>query len=325
MANRTLSCKVLHVAKTTAQWASESSVVTKGMLCVEFTTDNKTRLKVGDGLKSFADLPYSDGNVDLTNYYTKSETDTAVSNAVTALGTIMTIKGVVSSFNNLPASNNSTGDVYFVPQNNSSTNDAYLEYVWVVPTSGTPAWEYIGKVEQTIDLSGYATITYVDTQIATLTASAHTHSNKTILDNTTASFTTDLNTKLTGIATGAEVNQNAFSNVTVGSTTISADSKTDTLTLVAGSNITITPDATNDKITIAATDTTYSAATTSANGLMSSTDKVKLDGIAAEANKTIVDSALNSTSTNPVQNKIINAELADKLDIDDTLILQCNI
>lgn len=48
----------------------------------------------------------------------------------------------------------------------------------------------------------------------------------------------------------AEKNQNAFSNVTVGSTTIAADSATDTLTLVAGTNVTITPDATNDKITI---------------------------------------------------------------------------
>ena len=35
------------------------------------------------------------------------------------------------------------------------------------------------------------------------------------------------------------------------------------------------------------TDTTYSAATTSANGLMSSADKSKLDGIASEANKYI--------------------------------------
>ena len=57
----------------------------------------------------------------------------------------------------------------------------------------------------------------------------------------------------------AYVNQNAFSNVVVGSTTVAADSATDTLTLVAGSNVTITPDATNDKITIAATNTTYSA------------------------------------------------------------------
>lgn len=57
-------------------------------------------------------------------------------------------------------------------------------------------------------------------------------------------------TKLNGIATGAEVNQNAFSNVKVGSTTVAADSKTDTLELVAGTDIRLTPDATNDKITI---------------------------------------------------------------------------
>lgn len=50
----------------------------------------------------------------------------------------------------------------------------------------------------------------------------------------------------------AEKNQNAFSNVVVGSTTIAADTATDSLTLV-GSNVTLTPDATNDKITIGIT------------------------------------------------------------------------
>ena len=56
-------------------------------------------------------------------------------------------------------------------------------------------------------------------------------------------------------------NQNAFSNVKVGSTTVAADTTTDTLELVAGTNVTLTPDATNDKVTIAATDTTYTAGT----------------------------------------------------------------
>lgn len=143
--------------------------------------------------------------------------------------------------------------------------------------------------------------------------------------------------KLNGIASGAEVNQNAFSNVVVGSTTIAADSKTDTLTLTAGSNITLTPNATNDSITISAsgssyslplasnstrggiklssstqggtpngittiagrtyavqvnsseravvnvpwTDTTYSEATTSTSGLMSSSDKTKLNALSS--------------------------------------------
>lgn len=48
-----------------------------------------------------------------------------------------------------------------------------------------------------------------------------------------------------------ETNQNAFSNVKVGSSTVAADSKTDTLELVAGTGIVLTPDTTNDKITIA--------------------------------------------------------------------------
>lgn len=90
------------------------------------------------------------------------------------------------------------------------------------------------------------------------------------------------------------VNQNAFSNVSVGSTTISADTTTDTLTLTAGSNVTITPDATNDKITISSTNTTYNAATTSAAGLMSASDKSKLDGITASADAVSVTQKLTS-------------------------------
>jgi hypothetical protein len=50
----------------------------------------------------------------------------------------------------------------------------------------------------------------------------------------------------------AEANQNAFSNIIIGSTTIAADSKTDNL-ILEGSNVTLTPDATNDKVTIGIT------------------------------------------------------------------------
>ena len=105
--------------------------------------------------------------------------------------------------------------------------------------------------------------------------------------------------KLDGIAVGAEVNQNAFGNILVGSTTIAADTKTDTLTFVAGTNVTLTPDAANDKLTIAAKDTTYAAATQSVAGLMSAADKKKLDGVApgAEVNQNAFSNILvGSTS-----------------------------
>lgn len=59
-------------------------------------------------------------------------------------------------------------------------------------------------------------------------------------------------------------------------------------------------------------DTKYSNATQSASGLMSAADKTKLDGIATGANKTVVDTALSSTSTNPVQNKVVKTALDGK-------------
>lgn len=105
--------------------------------------------------------------------------------------------------------------------------------------------------------------------------------------------------KLNGIASGAEVNQNAFTNVVVGSTTISADSKTDTLTLTAGSNITLTPNATNDSITIAASGSSYSLplASNSTRGgikLSSSTQGGTPNGITTTSGRTYAVQVNNS-------------------------------
>ena len=68
----------------------------------------------------------------------------------------------------------------------------------------------------------------------------------------------------------------------------------------------------NDFYTALDTKANKTTATTSANGLMSKEDKSKLDDIATEANKTIVDSSLSSSSTNPVQNKVVNNALNKK-------------
>lgn len=54
------------------------------------------------------------------------------------------------------------------------------------------------------------------------------------------------------------------------------------------------------------------AATATAPGFMSAADKVKLDGIADGANKTVVDAALDAASANPVQNKAVKAALDGK-------------
>jgi hypothetical protein len=68
----------------------------------------------------------------------------------------------------------------------------------------------------------------------------------------------------------------------------------------------------------------YSAATTSANGLMSSTDKSKLDGIAAGATAVTVDSSITSSSENPVQSAAIYTALAGKVDTESGKGLSSN-
>lgn len=89
----------------------------------------------------------------------------------------------------------------------------------------------------------------------------------------------------------AEKNQNAFSNVKVGTTTIAADTTTDTLTLV-GSNVTITPDATNDKVTFSVAD-----GTTSAKGVVQLTNSTSSTSTTTAATPSSVKSAYDLANT----------------------------
>ncbi len=81
-----------------------------------------------------------------------------------------------------------------------------------------------------------------------------------------------LKTKLDTVEEGAQVNQNAFSTVKVGATNIQADAKTDTLELAAGANISLTPDAANDKVTIAVTGTVPQAGNANTVGGMQASE-----------------------------------------------------
>ena len=83
-----------------------------------------------------------------------------------------------------------------------------------------------------------------------------------------------IQTYVTGL--GYEANQNAFSNVVVGSSTVAADAKTDSLTLAGAGSVTLSANTSTDTITITGTNTTYSNATTAAAGLMSAADKKAL-------------------------------------------------
>ena len=146
---------------------------------------------------------------------------------------------------------------------------------------------YSGKklIQSSLDTNLYV---YNSTKVNNHTVETDVPANAKFTD-TVYTLPTATSSTLGGVKTG--------SNITNSSGTISLTKANVTAALG------YTPPTTN---------TTYGVATQSANGLMSSSDKTKLDGIATGANKTTVDSALNSTSTNPVQNKIINSALAGK-------------
>lgn len=137
-------------SRTAAQWAQVTRVIPKGFLCVEFG-ESSSKIKIGDGVQTYAQLPYIGG--DMAEYYTKDEVDSAISTAITAIGSVFTLKGRVDSVGSLPAENVKTGDVYLV---GAAGNSEFQEYYW----TGT-AWDYMGKTTE-VDLSGYYTKTEVD-------------------------------------------------------------------------------------------------------------------------------------------------------------------
>lgn len=124
--------------------------------------------------------------------------------------------------------------------------------------------------------------------------------------------------KLDGIASGAEVNQNAFANVKVGSNTIQADAKQDTLELAAGTNISLVGDANNDKVTIGVTGKVASAsqadnatkATQDSTGQTINTTYVKS---VSASNATLTITKGNGSTSTATVNNVSRAEYSDRV------------
>ena len=133
-------------------------------------------------------------------------------------------------------------------------------------------------------ISNFQSTVSANTDVAANTSARHTHANAAVLNATTASYTTALDTKLSGIATGATANATdaqlrdrathtgaqAISTVTGLQTALDGKADDTDLTsylttaaapelirdtmgtaLVAGANVTITPNDAGDTITIA--------------------------------------------------------------------------
>ena len=201
----------------------------------------------------------------LTNYYTKSNTytKTEVDNLIATIVTLNIL--VVQS---LPTSSISTTTIYLVPKATSETNNTYDEYI---NTDGTTqGWEKIG--DTSVDLSNYYTKSQAD---ALLLNKVDKVSGKGLSAN---DFTTTLKNKLNGI----EANANNYSLPTSSSSVLGG--------IKIGSNLSIDSDG-----VVSATNTTYSDVTTTTHGLMTASDKVKLNGIESNANNYSLPIAGSST------------------------------
>lgn len=284
MADTTMNVKVLNVTKTTAQWAAndvKDTIISKGLLCIELDSNNKSWAKVGDGVHKYAELPYI--------------TDAAIA----SLGNLFTIKGVVASTSDLPSTGNHPGDVYFVGSASTAGSDKFEEYVWT--TGGT--WEFIGKVTDPVipTYTGGTGITIDSSDAINLDiASANSlggikvGTNLSIDANGVLSATDTTYSVATGSAdglmsssdftklAGIEANANNYSLPTAAANVLGG--------IKVGTNLSI-----DGSGVLSATDTTYSVASSSADGLMSSSDFTKLSGIEANANNYSLPTAASDT------------------------------
>lgn len=141
----------------------------------------------------------------------------------------------------------------------------------------------------------------VPTKLSDLTNDGNfvTDANYVHTDN---NYTSTEKTKLSGIASGAQVN--VIETIKKNGTALTVTSKAVDITVP-----TAISDLTNDGNFVADADYTHT------DNNFTDALLTKLNGIATEANKTIVDSSLSSSSTNPVQNKVINTALGNKANL----------
>ncbi len=205
----------------------------------------------------------------------------------------------------------SYGGLWSSSLDGGGTNGAWFLYFGSGDVGLSSSYRCVGR-----SVRGVATPAEGSSKIITLPSSSGTLALDNVVTTTSNGLMSSSDkSKLDGIAENA----NNYTLPTASTTTLGG--------IKVGTNLSISDGVLSSK------DTTYSAATQSANGLMSSTDKTKLDGIDTGANKytlptadastlggvkignnininngvisVSVDTELSETSTNPVQNKIV--------------------
>lgn len=183
----------------------------------------------------------------------------------------LTLYKVVSA---LPTSGIDTTKIYLV-KDSSVDGNMYSEYMYV-----DEKWEKLGSFRSSVDLEPYAKTSYVNTQLAT---KVDKQSGK---DLSTNDFTTAEKNKLANISAGA----NNYS-LPLATSDVRGGAKIGYTTNSSNRNYAVQLSNEQMYVNVPWTDTntTYGLATSTNNGIMSASDKAKLDSIAA-----ITDTELKS-------------------------------
>jgi hypothetical protein len=183
----------------------------------------------------------------------------------------------------------------------------------ITAVEGLEEVAFEGGGSATVTLTNQAATQGTDAK-AIVTVTTPTKLSDFTADNDSQHFTQTEKTKLSGIATGAEVNQNAFSNVKVGSTTVAADAKTDTVEFAVGTGadggLIIEGDATNDKVTIKGKSETAASGGTDLS-MVTTGEKYTWNN---KQNALTFDTTPTESSTNPVTSGGVNSALFNKAD-----------
>lgn len=153
------NAKVFLDTRTTEKWGEVTKAIPKGFPCVELADDDTIKFKVGDGIHTYEELPYIGADVDLSDYPNNDDMEQAISDAVSELGDLFSIKGRVDIVGDLDEKKGTAekGDVYLVGKEQA---DSFEEYYWT-----GEKWEFMGSTG-TVDLTDYYKKNEVDTLLA---------------------------------------------------------------------------------------------------------------------------------------------------------------
>lgn len=279
-----------------------------------------TKIKTVDGAESGLDADMLDG-IHASGFATANHThnDYATTEDLSAIEAALAGKANTNHTHSEYATVSDMETLETTVNGKANANHTHSEYASVSHTHTNYATtEALNALATTVDgkanavhtHSGYASTADITTLQTALNGKAninHTHSEYASVDHVHSQYANAddveaLETSISGKANATHTHTKTDITGLNDDLSALADDIADANTAIAG------------KAEATHTHTLDDVSETTTKKIFTADEKTKLSGIATGANKTVVDTAMSSTSTNPVQNKTVNSALGNKVD-----------